>query len=533
MIQVQLRPASIVISVFLSISIIITGCLDIFEHEPEAPEQEQQKVVVIGLDGACWEILDPMMEEGRLPNISRLIDHGVRGTLDNIYPLESSPAWASISTGLNPGKLGIFDIYDYETLEGVNATKFNRYSIWNILSNNGYKVCVDNVKASYPPSHVNGFHISGKFAETHEEHQEFYPPDLYSELKEKGLANESIQRTKYLMQKYDDFDLYYVVFDEPDLSQHMYWHLIDPEHPLYSETEAEEHGHILYDVYQRLDSGVGDIMDIAGEDANYIVLSDSGFTSLLGGINMNKWLWQHGLLELIDSPQYFSSSGDIVNTIEFRPENINWSATKAYFPSTTGMSIYINKKGREPYGVVDDDGYDEVVSNIVSLLKNNLTIEGERLSVKVMLKHELYNGPYMDTAPDVVFEMDGNKYMGLPGTDFSRPLFEPIQKRSVFTITGFHDKDAVIIMSGPDIAEDIPLDHPSVLDIAPTVLALMDVPILDYVDGRPLTEALLDLVPSYTDTYSFYSSPPPYGDTRSQDDLAMVDQQVRALRRMG
>src|SRR5262245_44560464 len=65
--------------------------------------------LVIGLDGACWDVLDPWLREGKLPNIARLRDAGVWGNLESVTPPLSAPAWTTAVTGVNPGRHGVLN----------------------------------------------------------------------------------------------------------------------------------------------------------------------------------------------------------------------------------------------------------------------------------------------------------------------------------------------------------------------------------------------------------------------------------------
>ena len=123
-----------------------------------------RKVLVIGLDGATFDLLGPWIEEGWLPNLSRLIREGASGGLKSTSPPISSAAWASFATGKNPGKHGIVDFVHPEEggyqISVVNSGKRASKAIWNLISEAGGQVGVVGVPVTYPPEEVNGFMIS-------------------------------------------------------------------------------------------------------------------------------------------------------------------------------------------------------------------------------------------------------------------------------------------------------------------------------------------------------------------------------------
>src|SRR5690606_17716249 len=130
------------------------------EYQGNGIVTEKRRIVVIGLDGATWDLLRPRMNDGRLPNLARLARSGATGDLESIYPPETPAAWPSFMTGKNPGKHGVFDflVYDPEskTERPVNAGLRVGKTLWEYLSDAGKTSLVLNVPPTYPPASIRG-----------------------------------------------------------------------------------------------------------------------------------------------------------------------------------------------------------------------------------------------------------------------------------------------------------------------------------------------------------------------------------------
>lgn len=147
------------------------------------------QILLIGLDGATWDLILPWVAEGRLPNLGALLREGSWGTLLSTVPPATFPAWSSFLTGLNPGRHGIFDFtrrkFGTYEVEFVNSTYRRGRSLFRIASEAGKRVGVIGVPATYPPEKVNGFLISGFDAPvaTGIDPSFVYPRELFSEIR--------------------------------------------------------------------------------------------------------------------------------------------------------------------------------------------------------------------------------------------------------------------------------------------------------------------------------------------------------------
>ena len=216
--------------------------------------QDANKVIVVGLDGATFTILQPLIDEGLLPNLKYIIENGIWGELESTIPPYTATAFSSFITGKNPGKHGVFDflVKDKNTSRKrtVSSTSIKSIKLWDIISLANKTVGIINFPISYPPEKVNGFMISGFLSPKNAENYS-YPENLYNEIREKigdyiidvetpdiqNLSEEEIykllrqlyyatlrrkQILLYLMKRYE-CDFLFVLFRSPDKIQHLFW----------------------------------------------------------------------------------------------------------------------------------------------------------------------------------------------------------------------------------------------------------------------------------------------------------------------
>jgi predicted AlkP superfamily phosphohydrolase/phosphomutase len=508
------------------------------------------KVMIIGLDGGTWDILCPMMERGLMPNLVRLTSEGVSGTLRTTVPPITGSAWPSFQTGKNPGKHGIFSFEDlvqgsYER-RIINSHTIDGEPIWSILSRHDRRVCVINVPVTYPPRAVNGYLISGLLS-PYGDRRITYPPGLYEEMLSaigdyrtyvstpitplhgaRQFADDLIYATRkraeaalWLLERKGEFDFFMVHFQCLDPLQHRVLDYIDPRHPNYASKSPEDIACVC-EYYRVLDEMVGRVAERADERTTLIGLSDHGFGPALKQVNVNQVLQRQGLLKLhLNSGLSqrvarlafaLARKLDVFQVREWLAEErrntplhrlirerlrdvnkgalIDWSATKVFAWSAAGtfVGLYVNRQGREAQGVVQTDEAYEKLRDLVSqqLIALIDPETGQKVVDRVYKREELYHGPHVERMPDLIAQPVGG-YQLSPWLNGDL-VFEPITR-----IIGDHRMDGIVFFKGARIEKrDVRVNDANIMDIAPTVLHLLGVPLPSDMDGQVLTSLLDD-----------------------------------------
>ena len=259
------------------------------------------KLLIMGLDGATFKVINPLIQSGKLPTISRLIKNGLACICKSTHPPVTSPAWPSFMTGCNPGKHGVYHFFD-GSAKLYTSRDIKKPTFWDILGEYGYKSLVVNVPVTYPPKRINGVLITGmltppngKFAYP-DEVERLLRADGYIVSPSKSLIKSLIfdkkafdelvkierKRTDAIIkltEKYE-FDLVCVVYQITDIVQHMLW-------------DKKE---FVFKAYEEIDKEIEKLIEHLSPE-NIIIISDHGFSSYKKQININQFLFEKGLLK--------------------------------------------------------------------------------------------------------------------------------------------------------------------------------------------------------------------------------------------
>jgi predicted AlkP superfamily phosphohydrolase/phosphomutase len=546
--------------------------------------------LIVGIDGATFDLLNPWIEAGELPHLSRFVERGAHATLWAWPNTNSAAAWTSMVTGCNAGKHGVFDFGDMPPRVGrrwqpMTAAKRRREPFWCHLSDAGQSVGVINVPISYPADRVRGFMVSGMDTPSVGSAGFTHPPELAEELRRRAyvidienlgplarqrparaaaaledLVARRVAATLHLMQT-RDWDALMTVFVATDRAQHHFW----PRANANAGSEGGGDGEILLRIYRRIDEFIGEAMKAAGDEALVIVVSDHGFgASRPGRKTLNQLFAELGLLRFNEGRRRWGSSlrtgmlgygrkliprnlqrplamrlarlrSRVVT--ESRFTNIDWGRTRV-FAGLHGSQVYVNLAGRQVDGTVAEEEKAELLRRVREILLD-LTdpVSGARVVRSAALSEEIYEGPQIGDAPDITVEWDfdavGERIRYRAG---GRDIVcaGPTAGAGVRWI-GEHRPDGVFLAVGPMVRRAA-ISRVSLYDIAPTVLYAQGVPVPQEMDGRVLTEIFREdcqrehaTVRQAAAAEASAHGRKPDGDRLRDDEAALIEERLRGL----
>lgn len=507
-------------------------------------KQSKQKVFVIGLDGATFEIIKPLLDKGKLPNIKKIMKTGSYGYLESTMPPVTPCAWTSSVTGKQPSKHGLFDFRlidkDPEKTITANRTHVKAKAIWKLLEEQGKKSIVIDVPLTYPPEKIKDGVIIARVMAPPKKNC-VTPKHLFYKLKEKGYIKKVEKRiaqehgadkankeevakkpapkklTKAQAKKMDkqriakafghmkeevdkkvelikwfndtrDWDFFMAVFMEPDHAGHTFWR---------DQVKVKK-------IYEKLDQAIGKIQKMMDDDTTIFIWSDHGFTSLPYSFNVNEWLYKKELLyKKLDIP-HKSSMKELKKFLKAQKKEkddtknkltkfrylikTDFQKTKAYLQSGTCYGIRINLEGRDVTGIVKKEDYEMFRQDLINDLKKlKSPLTKKKVFDKVLRREEVYSeSPFgADGAPDI-FLVPKDMDIMLNG-QFSQNT--RMWKKSSNGY-GFHHTHGIVFVNGKGV-KNKKLKGTHIIDVTPTVLHILDVPIPEDIDGRIMKDIFL------------------------------------------
>jgi predicted AlkP superfamily phosphohydrolase/phosphomutase len=497
------------------------------------------KILIIGLDGVDPEILQKFMEAGKLPYFSKLKNEGIFARMVSTIPTLTPVAWTTMLTGRNPGKHGIGGFVKYKPnsydIKILNSLDRGSDTLWHILNQHKKSVGIFNYPTLYPPEEIDRFMVCGMIT-PNIKCKFTYPDNLQREILENvpgydidvrivKAAEDKVQLLKdiyqltdnrfiaanYLMEKYP-CDVFIFVLTETDRLLHYY--MSDLKYGL-----TEKNTILQY--FQYLDKKLGEFVEKVDDDTIVFLVSDHGMCEIRKTFYVNKWLIQQGLLKInmksLGSVKHTSTRSfiqglsrfcvkfhiNIEKIKDYFPEKlsnfitflycyyggIDWAKTKAYF-SLAGLGIIINRKGSWPEGIVREDEYESLRDNIIKGLEElKDPHNGSRVIERVYRREELFKGEYLHRISDLIIKFSEG-YVPAESTQNQIILEDLGPKeflRGVHRLYGiffaYNKKYIKPSLSFPDI---------NILDIAPTVLYKLGIPVSEDFDGRALKEIFKD-----------------------------------------
>lgn len=488
------------------------------------------RTVLIGLDGATFSVLDPLMASGTMPFLSELQRTGARAPLRTIMPPLTPPAWTSLMTGLRPGRHGVFDFFQKESADAehyalATSQDIQAPTIWTLASDHGRSVIALNFPLMFPPPPVEGYVVPGGWMPWRQLRLGCHPPGLFDELKRlpsfearelsldmeleakaiEGCAADEhadwirlhtrreerwFDILRHLLTTREPADLIAVMFDGPDKLQHLCWRFIDPacrpQAPEPWEAEAIE---LCEQYFRGLDAMLAEIVALAGEDATVVLASDHGFGETWDVFYVNRWLEQHGYLAWRDEAAGAADELQVgFAQITRHVNDLDWERTVAY--AATPSSQGINLVRRPP------DGSPGVAPERRAALLEEIAagLREEPLILDVLTREDAFPGPHGERAPDLSLVLaDGAAVSILRSDEVVRRREQP---------NGNHRWHGILLARGPEIRAGARVEELSIVDVAPLLLHSLGVPVPEGLDGRVPTElfdpgALARRPPSY------------------------------------
>jgi len=495
-------------------------------------------ILIVGLDGATWQILDPLLAAGDMPTLARLRDGGAWGVVRSVVPPITPAAWSSFMTGKLPSKHGIYDfrVYDPRTRRDsfVTSRALREPTVFELLTAAGRRVATVNVPVTYPPNPRAGTVVSGfdtpsvAAAFTH-------PPELKEQIL--GLVGDYFfiavpdttdpnlerddafarfvddverafeQRTRIALHLLADgpWDTFMLHYQDTDILQHRTWRFFT-ERERYPERWAR-----LRRAYARLDALLAEVLAAMPRDTLVVALSDHGFGSHEGRLYPNVLLRRWGYLTWagrrrdrfmrslrkrlarlgLARPRPLRTDAWIAQVRERSLERmlpLTWRRTRAYvaLAEMSGL-LYVNLRGREPGGIVSPGWEQEALAAEIrdKLLAVRDPKDGAPVFAEVLPGREVFPDDPHGTRPDLVL---------LPRPEYS--VYRDLNHRrwiDHYSLTsGTHRPEGVLVVSGEGIRPGRLAREASLVDLAPTILAAAGVPVPDDMDGRVLDELFVE-----------------------------------------
>ena len=480
------------------------------------------RVILIGLDGATFSVLDALMQDGVMPFLKGFIDGGTRAGLMSVIPPLTPPAWTSLMTGRSPGQHGIFDFFRKASPESRHirylvATDVTAETVWSVAGRQARRVTVLNFPLMFPSPNVNGYSVAG-WMPWKQLALGCYPPDLYQrlkalpgfnprelamdmELEEKAL--EGCRREEYedwlsmhirreeqwfhvfqMLMEQDPCHLTALLFDGMDKVQHLCWRFIDPRYAaLDSSPWAARVRERVMDYFRGLDQILRDIAAMAAPDTTFVIASDHGFQAQTGTLFINTWLEQHGYLAWADEGvSRTADAADLgISQVARHMRVFDWERTRAYAATSSGCGIHIVTAGpNSPQGVPQAQ-YEAFRDKLAQELRNTTDPDtGQEVVSQVWTREAVFQGPHLDLAPDLTLALhDGGVPSIVASEDAYKTRSEPV---------GTHSPEGVFVAHGPGVRQGVQLPPLSILDISPLLLYCLDLAIPNDMEGRVPTE---------------------------------------------
>jgi predicted AlkP superfamily phosphohydrolase/phosphomutase len=469
------------------------------------------RTLLLGVDGATYALLDPMIDEGVMPFLGTMVADGVQADLASTVNPFTPEAWTSLATGCTPGLHGIFDFVRVVRAERrpayalATSRDVRRETIWSISSRHGRRAACLNFPVMFPPRPLDGVIVPG-FVPPRHLRRAVYPPSLYERLQalpgfdaRELLLNADLERTPLATlpaARYEDWirvhirreaqwaeitdlvlreeacDLVGVIFDGADKLQHLCWRFLDPElfpvRPSRWERTVRE---LCLDYYRRLDEHLARLCASAGPEARVVVCSDHGFGPTREIFYANVLLAQHGLLHWADGVLPDAGGKHMIDGHRNPSILFDWDRTSAYAFTAGSNGVYIRDQGSSR------ETYDELRGRVIAALLSFRDPEtGERVVQDVLTREDAFPGPETARAPDLTLVLRDRGFLSILNAD---AVLKPREE-----IVGTHSPWGVFVARGPGFRRRAAAAPFAIQDVAAILLHSAGVLLPEDVEAR-------------------------------------------------
>jgi predicted AlkP superfamily phosphohydrolase/phosphomutase len=477
---------------------------------------EPRRTIAVGLDGCSWNVLDPLLETGRLPNLAALRETGTSAILESTIPFFTGPAWASIATGCSPGAHGIYDFMMLRPGNQIGVAQqsdLRRPTYYQQLGRDGQMsvmvnlpldqhgcpgaIIVNSWLTDDPERIILPTDLRSRYGALLTSYKTF--PDDPSNLDELcGIESARFELARELFVT-EPWNHFFILFSSTDWLGHQgTGRFLAGDHAARA---------AFLKLYEQLDSYIGWMREQA-PDAVVFVLSDHGQCEETHVLRVNAVLHELGLVQLRDpkadreSPFFVDRrkkarksigipnalgryrTNRVVRPIALAAKRtfrrrlnieltrasrlVDMASSAAFSPTDASFAVYVR------------DGSADEVERIRSALLAVKLRDGRSAIDDVWTPEELYGYPADSSAPTLLF----SPALGVrPSTTIKGTVVSPPRVAQC----GCHQRDGILIVAGPDVAAGS-IGRASIYDVAPTLLWTMGAGVPRGVDGRVLTE---------------------------------------------
>lgn len=467
------------------------------------------RTLLLGLDGATFAILDPLMAEGLMPTLQALAARSARADLmSTVNPL-TPLAWTTLITGRTPGHHGVFDFVrveqtgEYPTFRLATSSDVRCPTLWSMLSDRDMVSISMNFPVMFPPRPFNGFMIPGFVPRRHLQ-RAMHPRDLFARLsavpgidlmqlpvdfeeerrsvqvleaeRQEEWVRFHIRREKqwFLVMKHlmetEPWSLAAVIFDGVDKLQHTLWRHIDPN--VWVESKAGAHDRkirsLCLDYFRQLDDLIAGLLAIAGSEARVVVASDHGFGPSDEIFYVNTWLEQNGYLKFRDDAPIAADGFINPDGMKSAAYLFDWTKTRAYSLTPGSNGIYLREPGADAARLRAE------IRDGLLAVKNPAT--GRNVVERALTREEAYPGPHNHLAADLTLRLRDHGFISVTR---STAVVKVRQE-----IAGAHRPNGIFLASGPGVVPGARIPALSIADGSPLLMHGVGLPIPADFEGR-------------------------------------------------